>query len=71
MPKPEDHKKQARGMEQLARLATDPNMDKATDELFDDRDGARQKAKKDPAGFLRAKGVKIPEGAKVTYEEQQ
>ncbi len=71
MPKPDEHKKQARALERLARLATDPKMDKATDDLFDDRDNARQKAKQDPAGFLRSKGVDIPEGAKVTYEEQQ
>lgn len=71
MPKPEEHKKQARGLEKLARLATDRKMEQATDDLFDDRDNARQKAKQDPEGFLRSKGVDIPEGAEVTYQEQE
>lgn len=71
MPKPDEHKQQARALERLARLATDQKMEQATDDLFDDRDNARQKAKQDPAGFLRSKGVNVPEGAEVTYQEQE
>lgn len=70
MPKPEEHKRQARALEQLSRLASDSKMDEATDDLYDDRDNARSKAKQDPAGFLRSKGVRLPDGARVEWHDE-
>ena len=64
----EEHKKAAQELKAAAELANDAKLQDALAALEDD-ETARTKAKQDPEGYLKGKGIKLPPGAKVTYEE--
>lgn len=65
----DQHRKAAQELKAAADLANDEKLQDALAALEDD-DNARKRAKQDPEGYLKEKGVKLPAGAKVTFDEE-
>jgi hypothetical protein len=56
----------AQSMSSATALSHDPRFAEALDELTDDA-RVHERARTDPAAYLKAKGVALAEGAEVTY----
>lgn len=68
MPMKQEHKGQAKKLRELAELADDPRFQEALSVLETDA-AARRQAKQNPEAYLKAKGVRLPQGAQVTFKE--
>ena len=68
MPMKQEHKKQATKLRELAEIADDPAFQEAVSVLENDAT-ARGQAKQNPEAYLKSKGVKLPQGAQVTFKE--
>ena len=72
MPRPPEHDRKredkAQYHERAARLYRNPQLNNALDELMDNS-AAREEARRDPAAYLRLKGVNLTEDTKVSFKQ--